>query len=93
LTDGDQSLAAKPSFHSDPPQRGRSGVTAIRRFSNHRPELPEQQPENGLENGLALAFGPAQALCGVVECDTFGRSRHSEFLLRLLAVIFHNFLL
>jgi hypothetical protein len=89
LADDDQALAAEPSFHSNPPKRGRSGVTAIRRFSNHRPELPEQQPENG----LALAFGPAQTLCVVAECATFGRSRHSEFLLRLLAVIFRNFLL
>ncbi|HEX7618496.1 MAG TPA: hypothetical protein VF480_07245 [Verrucomicrobiae bacterium] len=36
---------------------------AIRRVSDHRSELPEQQPKNG----LALAFGPAQALGTVME--------------------------
>ena len=67
LTDGDQSLAAKPGFHGNPPQRGRSGMAAIRSFSDHLPKLCEQQPENG----LALAFGPAQML-GVVMEDGAG---------------------
>ena len=39
-------------------------MTAIRRFPDYRSELGEQQPENG----LALAFGPAQSL-GVVIKD------------------------
>jgi hypothetical protein len=38
-------------------------VTSIRRFSEHRSELLEQQPENG----LALAFGPVLVLAGVME--------------------------
>jgi len=67
LTDGDQSLAAEPGFHSDPPCRGGFEVTAMRRVSDHRSELAEQQPENG----LALAFGPAQSL-GVVIKDGAG---------------------
>jgi hypothetical protein len=58
LADGNQILAAEPGFHSDPPQRGGSVLRAIRRLPDHRSELAEQQPENG----LALAFGPAQPL-------------------------------
>jgi len=46
--DGYQSLAAKPGFHYDPPCSGGSGVMAIRHFSDHRSELLEQQPKNGL---------------------------------------------
>ena len=38
-------------------------MTTIRRFSDHRPKLLEQQPENG----LALAFGPVLVLAGVME--------------------------
>jgi hypothetical protein len=38
---------------------------AIRRVSDHRSELLEQQPKNG----LALAFGPAQALGTIMEDD------------------------
>ena len=38
-------------------------MTSIRRFSEHRSELLEQQPENG----LALAFGPVLVLAGVME--------------------------
>jgi len=56
LTDSNQALAAEPGFHSDPPRGGGFAVMAIRRVSDHRPELLEQQPENG----LALALGPAQ---------------------------------
>lgn len=63
MTDSNQSLAAKPGFHSHPPQRGGSGMRAIRRFSDHRPEPGEQQPEND----LALASGPAQTLRLVME--------------------------
>jgi len=63
LADGDQSLAAEPGFHGDPPQRGGSGLTAVRRFSDHLPKLGEQQPKNG----LALALGPAQSLGVVIE--------------------------
>jgi len=55
LTDSNQSLAAELGFHRDPPRSGGFGVMAIRRVSDHRSELLEQQPENG----LALAFGPA----------------------------------
>ena len=43
-------------------------MTAIRRLSEHRSELLEEQPENG----LALALGPAQALSVVVEDGTGG---------------------
>jgi hypothetical protein len=46
LADGDQSPVAEPGFHEDPPQRGGSGVTAIRRFPDHLPKLREQQPKN-----------------------------------------------
>jgi len=63
LTDSNQSLAAEPGFHGDPPHCGGSRVTSIRRFSEHRSELLEQQPENG----LALAFGPVLVLAGVME--------------------------
>ena len=38
-------------------------VKAVRRVSDHRSELLEQQPKNF----LALGFGPAQALGGVME--------------------------
>ena len=38
-------------------------MTTDRRFSDHRSELLEQQPENG----LALAFGPMLPLVGVME--------------------------
>jgi hypothetical protein len=67
LADGDQVLAAEPGFHSDPPRGGGFEVSAVRRISDHRSELGEQQPENG----MALAFGPAQAL-GVVMKDGAG---------------------
>ncbi len=63
MADGDQSLAAEPGFHGDPPQSGGSGLTTVRRLSGHYSEAAEQQ----LENGLALASGPAQALGGVVK--------------------------
>jgi len=63
LTDSNQSLAAEPGFHRDPPRSGGFGVMAIRRVSDHRSELLEQQPKNG----LALAFGPAEALGTVME--------------------------
>jgi hypothetical protein len=65
--DSNQTLAAEPGFHSDAPRLGGFEVTAIRRISNHRSELAEQQPENGLENGLALPFGPAQSLRVVIK--------------------------
>jgi hypothetical protein len=58
LADGNQSLAAEPGFHSDPPRGGGFEVSAIRRFPDYRSELAEQQSENG----LAPAFGPAQPL-------------------------------
>jgi hypothetical protein len=67
LTDGNQILAAEPGFHSDPPRGGGFEVSAIRCFPDHRSELAAQQPENG----LALAFGPAQSL-GVVMEDGAG---------------------
>ena len=60
--DGNQILAAEPGFHSDPPRRGGFEVSAIRRFPDYRSELAEQQSENG----LALAFGPAQMLVSVI---------------------------
>ena len=56
--DGNQTLAAEPGFHSDPPRGGGFELTAVRRFPDYRSELCEQQPENG----LALALGPAQSL-------------------------------
>ena len=65
--DSDQSLAAKPGFHSDPPGGGGCEVMAILRFSDYRSALGEQQPENG----MALVFGPAHAL-GVVLKDGAG---------------------
>ena len=68
MTDGNQALAAEPGFHSDAPRGGGFEVTAIRRLSDHRPELLEQQPENG----LALAQGPAQVLGAVVVDGTGG---------------------
>jgi len=67
LTDNDQILAAEPVFHSHPPRRGGSEVSAVRRVPDYRPKLLEQQPENG----LTLAFGPAQSL-GVVMEDHAG---------------------
>ena len=70
LTDSNQSLAAEPGFHSDPPRRGGSEASAIRRLSDHRSEPVEQQPENG----LALAQGPAQALGVFVEDGAGGAS-------------------
>jgi hypothetical protein len=63
LADSNQSPIAEPGFHSDPPRRGGFEGSAIRRFPDHRSELAEQQPENG----LSLAFGPAQALRVVVK--------------------------
>ena len=56
-----------PGFHSDPPQGGGFGLMSIGRFFDHCSELVEQQTKNG----LALAFGPAQAL-GVVVKDGAG---------------------
>jgi hypothetical protein len=61
MMDGNQTLAAEPGFHSDPPRRGGFEVSAIHRISDYRPKPLEQQPENG----MAPAFGPAQSL-GVV---------------------------
>jgi len=58
LADGNQSLAAEPGFHSNPPRRGGFEVSAIRRFPDYRSELAEQQSENR----LAPALGPAQAV-------------------------------
>lgn len=63
----DQVLAAEPGFHRDPPQGGGSGMISVHLFSDHCSELVEQQPENG----LALAFGPAEPL-GVVVKDGAG---------------------
>ena len=51
--DGNQTLAAEPGFHSDPPRGGGFELTAVRRFPDYRSELSEQQPENG----SALAAG------------------------------------
>ena len=65
--DGNQTLAAEPGFHSDPPRGGGFEVSAIRRFPDYRSELCEQQSEND----LALAFGAAQVL-GVVMPDGTG---------------------
>jgi len=56
--DGNQTLAAEPGVHRDPPRGGGFELTAVRRFPDYRSELCEQQPENG----LALALGPAQSL-------------------------------
>ena len=55
LTDDTQVLAAVPSFDSDPPSGGGCEVRVVRRFSEHRSEPCEQQPENG----LLPASGPA----------------------------------
>jgi hypothetical protein len=52
LADGNQSLAAKPGFHGDPPQRGGFGMRAVRRFPDHPPKSCGQQPE------IDLALAP-----------------------------------
>jgi hypothetical protein len=57
LADGDQSPAAEPGFHEDPPQRGGSGVTAIRRYPDHLPKLREQQPKNHINASPANHCG------------------------------------
>jgi len=67
LTDVNQTLAAEPGYHSDPPRRGGFEVTAVRRVSDHRSELLEQQPKNV----MALAYGPVPVL-GVVVKDGAG---------------------
>ena len=52
-------------------------MTAIRRISNYRPELLEQQPENG----FALASGPAQTLRLVMEDGAIvEQGNHAELL-------------
>jgi hypothetical protein len=47
FADGDQFLAAEPSFHSDPLHRGWVGICVVRSFSNHNFIPLKQQPENG----------------------------------------------
>ena len=56
--DGNQTLAAEPGVHRDPPRGGGFELTAVRRFPDYRSELCEQQSENG----LALAMGPVPML-------------------------------
>jgi len=68
LANGDQALAAEPGFHGDPPQGGGRAVIVFRHASDYLPKLVEQQPENG----LALAFGPTQALGVVMEDGASG---------------------
>jgi hypothetical protein len=46
LADGDQSLAAEPGFHRDPPGTGGAEEMSMGRFSEHRSEVAGQQPEN-----------------------------------------------
>ncbi len=56
-------LAAEPGFHGHSPQRSDSTVINLRHASDHPPKLFEQQSEND----LALAQGPTQPLCVVME--------------------------
>jgi len=59
LTDGNQSLAAEPSFHSDPPRCGGFEVMTIRYFPDHGFEPDEQQPKILLQN-FFLSGQPAE---------------------------------
>jgi hypothetical protein len=57
----DQALAAERKFHPYMPQVGGTETMSIRRFSDHRSELPDGQPKNGLTDGfVALLPAPAK---------------------------------
>ena len=58
LADGNQSLAAKPGFHGDPPQRAGFGMTAVRRSSDHPPKPCRPQPKIDLAGELPVDPGP-----------------------------------
>jgi hypothetical protein len=89
MSDGDQALAAEPSFHGNPPQGGGSVVITERRLSGNYSELVEQQPENGLalaQRGGAAANGARtaeSARWSPARCNTRTRlSAHLENLRR-----------